>query len=270
MVKATIVVDNFCQKQGLYAEWGYSMFIETPSGNLLWDTGGILHVLEHNLRALGINPASVQNIALSHGHFDHTSGLIDMLRLAPDAALWASENVARKRWGDADASRAGGGGALFAALPIRKVEPYAEILPEVIAFTVPQDERDPRFLNHDNMFEETPAGDKIHDTFADDVSLLIKGERGWSVVLGCAHAGLPNILRHVEKTFGVTAFDTITGGTHLCGASCDAYPTWMTALREVPVKRWRVNHCTGFRAAAELARHFPDVDWAGAGSVLTF
>ena len=35
MVSATIVIDNHCQKQGLYAEWGFSVFIETPSGNLL-------------------------------------------------------------------------------------------------------------------------------------------------------------------------------------------------------------------------------------------
>ena len=269
MVKATVVIDNFCQKQGLYAEWGYSLFVETPSGNLLWDTGGILHVLEHNLRVLGISPASVQNIAFSHGHFDHTSGLIDMLRLAPTAKLWASANIVRMRWGDADASRAGGGGPLFAGLPFRHVEPYAEILPEVIAFTVPEEERDAAFLNHDHMFEEKEKGKKIPDSFADDVSLLIRGDRGWSLVLGCAHAGLPNIIRHVQKTFGVDAFDTITGGTHLCGATCDAYPRWMSALSDVPVRRWRVNHCTGFKAAAELARHFDDVDWAGAGTVLT-
>ena len=55
MTSVTIVVDNFCQRQGLYAEWGFSAFIRTPSGNLLWDTGGILHVLLHNLRALAFD-----------------------------------------------------------------------------------------------------------------------------------------------------------------------------------------------------------------------
>ena len=87
MTSVTIVVDNFCQRQGLYAEWGFSAFIRTPSGNLLWDTGGILHVLLHNLRALGIRPEGVENLALSHGHFDHASGLTDILRVAPSAKL---------------------------------------------------------------------------------------------------------------------------------------------------------------------------------------
>lgn len=53
------------------------------------------------LRTLGIQPESIQNIALSHGHFDHTSGLIDVLCLAPEAKLCASPDIVRMRWGDA-------------------------------------------------------------------------------------------------------------------------------------------------------------------------
>ncbi len=268
MNRATIVVDNFCQRQGLYAEWGFSVFIETPSGNLLWDTGGILHVLLHNLRALGIRPERIENVALSHGHFDHASGLADVLRMAPSAKLWASREIARLRWGDADASRASGGGPLFAGLPITAVEGGVHILPEVIAFTVPESERDSRFVVFDNMFETGSAGEKIPDTFADDVSLLVRGDNGWSVVLGCAHAGLPNILNYAMKEFGIKSFDAVTGGTHLSGARPEELPVWMDALSRIPVRRWRVNHCTGFKAAAALARRFDDVDWAGAGSVL--
>ena len=270
MIKATVVIDNFCQRQGLLSEWGFSLFIETPDGNLLWDTGGICRVLEHNLRFLGIDPARIENIALSHGHFDHTSGLIDMIRLAPDAKLWASPEIGRQRWSDANAERNGGGGPLFQALPIHAVAPEAAILPGITAFTVPESCRDPRFVISTDMFEARLDGTKIPDTFADDISLLVQGKRGASLILGCAHAGLPNILGYVKTHFGVTAFDTITGGTHLCGASREALPSWLDALAEVPVRRWRVNHCTGFYAAAALARRFDDVDWAGAGTVLTF
>lgn len=271
MVSATIVIDNHCQKQGLYAEWGFSVFIETPSGNLLWDTGGILHVLEHNLRTLGIQPESIQNIALSHGHFDHTSGLIDVLRLAPEAKLWASPDIVRMRWGDANARRASGGGPLFASLPIRKVIRPTFILPEVIAFTVPEEYRDQRFVTAKHMFETDSEGDRVPDTFSDDMSLLVKGDRGYSLVLGCAHAGVPNILKFIAQEIGVDALDTVTGGTHLSGADPEDLPLWMETLRRLmPIRRWRVNHCTGFKAAALLSKNFDDVDWAGAGVKLTF
>ena len=42
-MKLTVVVDNFCQKQGLLAEWGYSSWLETKDTNILLDTAGICH-----------------------------------------------------------------------------------------------------------------------------------------------------------------------------------------------------------------------------------
>ena len=72
------------------------------------------------------------------------------------------------------------------------------------------------------------------------------------------------------KRFGIEGLDAVTGGAHLSGACSEELPVWMDALAAVPVRRWRVNHCTGFRTAAALAGRFDDVDWAGAGAVLTF
>ena len=188
--------------------------------------------------------------------------------MAPSAKLWASREIARLRWGDADASRASGGGPLFAGLPFTPVDGGVEILPEVIAFTVPADERDPRFLVFDNMFETGATGDKVPDTFADDVSLLVKGSAGWSVVSVLMRSSQP-FTNYAMKRSGIEGFDAVTGGTHLSGACSEELPVWMDALAAVPVRRWRVNHCTGFRAAAALAGRFDDVDWAGAGAVLT-
>ena len=265
MVRATIVVENMCQQQGLLAEWGYSVFLENPSGNMLWDTGGYLHVLEHNLRTLQLDIDSIRHIGLSHSHFDHTAGLLDVLRLCPRAQLWGAKALTVPRWGDADHARNGGGGSIFENLNYTPVDPWREIMPEVIAFTVPQSARDPRFVNSKNMWEETPDGEIIPDTFQDDVSLLVKGDRGYSLVLGCAHAGLPNIMRYAAVTFDIDRFDTVMGGTHLVAASDEDLPVWMDALQTIPVNRWRPNHCTGFKAAAHLAKLFDDVLWAGAG-----
>lgn len=215
---------------------------------------------------MGFDPKTVNEIVLSHGHFDHTSGLFDMIRLAPEARIWAGLGVGEERRCDADARRLGGGGALFEHLEFNSVNPYKEIAPGVTAFVVPKEERDECFIGHKGMWCVDEHGDIIPDTFADDLSILVKGEKGYSVLLGCAHTGLPNILRYIRKTFGVDSFDTILGGTHLCIMEPEHYDTWMGALTEFKVKHWRPNHCTGFRAAAELARRFDNVDWAGAGS----
>lgn len=145
---------------------------------------------------------------------------------------------------------------------------WAQITEEVISFTVPQAARDPRFVNSKNMWEQKEDGAIVPDTFADDLSLLVKGDKGVSVVLGCAHAGLPNILNYAQKTFGIREFDTVLGGTHLSAADPDELPLWIEALKQFKVKCWRPNHCTGFKAAAAMARAFDDVDWAGCGAKL--
>ena len=143
---------------------------------------------------------------------------------------------------------------------------FVEIAPGVTAFTVPSTERDPRWVCTRHMFERTDSGEIVPDTFADDVSLLVQSEKGASVLLGCAHAGLPNILRYASRTFGINRFHTVLGGTHLSGVAPADYPLWIQELTQYKVEHWRLCHCTGFKAAAELARTFNDVDWAAAGT----
>lgn len=267
-VQLTVVVENQTSSQKLLAEWGWCVWLQDADRAVMLDTGGIQHTLTRNLEVLGLDACRVGDIVLSHGHFDHTSGLIDMLRLAPHARLWAAPTVGRERLGDAQGVRCSGGGALLAGLPIQKVDPVCQVTPEITAFTVPVAERDPRWLTPGRLFERDACGAIVPDTFEDDLSLLVKTPRGASLVLGCAHAGLSNILDYAVRTFGVDAFDTVIGGTHLGSVAGEDLPAWMEKLSEFSVRRWRPAHCTGFRAAAALSRYFSDVDWAPAGTVL--
>lgn len=54
-MRITVVVDNHCSKSGLYAEWGYSAYLETESGNLLLDTAGPMNVLEPLLSKINLS-----------------------------------------------------------------------------------------------------------------------------------------------------------------------------------------------------------------------
>lgn len=267
-MQLTVVVENFCQKQGLLAEWGYAVLLDTPEARVLLDTGGYCHTLTHNFKVLGIAPYSIDHIVLSHGHFDHTSGLIDVMRLNPQARVWAASAVGIEKRCDADQKRNGGGGACIKAACTDFIENYAHITEAITAFTVPLKARDPRFMNIKDMWQIMPDGQLGPDLFEDDLSLLVKSELGYSLVLGCAHAGLPNIMRHVQETFGVNEFHTVIGGTHLCAATDDTLPIWLEALKAFGVKHWRPNHCTGFKAACEIAKVFEDVQWAGCGTKL--
>lgn len=142
-MQLTVVVENQTSSQNLLAEWGYSAWLQTEDAVILLDTGGIQHTLHHNLTALGLNARRITDLVLSHGHFDHTSGVMDVLRLAPHARVWAAPGIGRERLGDADAKRASGGGSMLAGLAFSPIDPFVEIAPGVTAFTVPATERDP-------------------------------------------------------------------------------------------------------------------------------
>lgn len=265
-MQLTVVVENQTSSQQLLAEWGYCAWLQSDERVVLLDTGGIQHTLCHNLAALRLAPSRITDLVLSHGHFDHTSGIMDVLRLAPKTQLWAAPGIGRERLGDADAKRYSGGGMLLAGLPITPIAPYVDVTDNITAFTVPQAERDPRWVCTRHMFERSDDNQIIPDTFADDVSVLVRTPKGASILLGCAHAGLPNILAYARKTFGIESFHTVLGGTHLSAVTPDDYPLWMQELSQYKVKHWRPCHCTGFKAAAALAKQFDDVDWAAAGT----
>ncbi len=266
----TVLTDNLCCRNGLRAEWGYAACLETNDGVVLLDTGASGSVLLHNMGVLGLAPEAVTDICLSHGHFDHTGGLSDVLRKAPRARIWAAAGVDReRRSGTAPVpERINGGGPQLRLLGLHPVEEATAVLPGVTAFCVPQAYRDPAWTCRDGLWERADDGTFRPDTFADDVSLLVQGAHGFSLLLGCAHAGLPNILAHVYERFGISELYAVIGGTHLSLVPEARLPAWIARLSGFRVRRWRPNHCTGFRAAALLAAACPDTDWCGAGSRL--
>ena len=78
MLKITTLSENTADNLGLLAEWGLSILMETGDANILLDTGQTISVT-HNAKALGIDLQKVDKIVLSHGHADHTGGLVNVL-----------------------------------------------------------------------------------------------------------------------------------------------------------------------------------------------
>ncbi|HRU04958.1 MAG TPA: MBL fold metallo-hydrolase, partial [Candidatus Brocadiia bacterium] len=83
------LVDDRAERPGLEAEHGLSFYIEADGAPVLLDTGRSGGVLARNAAALGVDLGHVGAIVLSHGHYDHTGGLADALRLAPNARVFA-------------------------------------------------------------------------------------------------------------------------------------------------------------------------------------
>ena len=79
-MKITIIYDNTTIRNDLRADWGFSALVEVEdTPGILFDTGGNGNILLGNMEKLGIDPASIDEVFISHAHLDHTGGLSDFL-----------------------------------------------------------------------------------------------------------------------------------------------------------------------------------------------
>jgi metal-dependent hydrolase (beta-lactamase superfamily II) len=87
-MKVTIIYDNEAWQPGLEAAWGFSCLVEANGQRLLFDTGGRGAILLQNLETLNLDPGSISEIFISHGHWDHLGGLAELLGLNRDVRVY--------------------------------------------------------------------------------------------------------------------------------------------------------------------------------------
>jgi 7,8-dihydropterin-6-yl-methyl-4-(beta-D-ribofuranosyl)aminobenzene 5'-phosphate synthase len=79
------------------------------------------------------------------------------------------------------------------------------------------------------------------------------------IILGCAHRGPINTVRHAQQITGVEQVHTVVGGTHLLRASEERVLITAAAFQEMGARRVGVSHCTGLHSAMLLAQQLGDV-----------
>lgn len=82
-MKITILYDNDSVNDRLVPDWGFAALIEAFGRTILFDTGAKAQILTDNMNALGIEPEAIEEIFISHDHWDHTGGLSAILERKP-------------------------------------------------------------------------------------------------------------------------------------------------------------------------------------------
>ena len=87
-MKITIVYDNTAFRKDLQANWGFSAIVEIKERKILFDTGANGTILLSNMQKLEINPKEIEEIFISHSHFDHTGGLSAFFDQNNEVKVW--------------------------------------------------------------------------------------------------------------------------------------------------------------------------------------
>ena len=82
-MKIIIIYDNEVWGKGLRADWGFSCLVDAYERKILFDTGSDGFILLENMKKLHIEPEMIQEVFISHAHFDHTGGLPSFLEANP-------------------------------------------------------------------------------------------------------------------------------------------------------------------------------------------
>ncbi len=259
--RVTILCENSVGPvSGTLGEHGFSVLIEWDGGSLLFDTGQGFTLL-HNAQRMNKNLHQVTEVALSHGHYDHSGGLLPLVRTCGPKTVYAHPAVFQERYRHKDT-----GESLSLGMPYPRsylegqgvtfnlAEGYREIVPGIfLTGSVPR--RTAFELGDSGLFSDRCACTK--DSFDDDQSLVIVSPKGLTVVLGCCHAGLINTLNYVSEVTGRSDIYAVIGGTHLGFCSAEQFEQTCAELSGRGIKRLAVSHCTGFMAACQLQRRFP-------------
>lgn len=80
-MKITIIYDNTSFDNNLESDWGFSALIEAKdTPRILFDTGTNGKILLDNMSKLDIDPLSIEEVFISHAHYDHVGGLKEFLK----------------------------------------------------------------------------------------------------------------------------------------------------------------------------------------------
>lgn len=221
-IKMTVLYDNYQATEGTRTEWGFSCLIEGTEKTILFDTGGDAEAFMHNVERLNADLKKVDQIVISHNHWDHIGGLPAVLEKNPKPPVY---------------------------IPYSFPYDFVRTVEKAQGRVVPV--KDPVEIC-ENVYLTGQMGDQIKEQ-----SLILNTSQGSVIVTGCSHQGIVNIVKKAREIFDKDIL-LVFGGFHLMQHSDGQVRDIIRSFRELGVQKCGATHCTGDRQIALFKEAFGD------------
>ena len=268
----TLIENDSCDVR-LTEEFGLSLLVRCPAGNLLFDMGKSAQ-FSHNAEILEQNLTKVDCAIISHAHYDHGGGLAAFAQNNTSAPIY----IGREADGDFLADkRAKIHPALHpiinpwlkrspfffryvgldkAVLKLNReritvVEEILEIKKDV--YLLPSVKRSIPLVVGNKFLWKKKDNILQPDTFDHELIMVIRQKSGLTVFTGCGHRGILNMVNTVKHTFPDEKITAVVGGFHLAlrpgkpqiAGTEDEIVAIARKIKQSGVEHIISGHCTG-------------------------
>jgi 7,8-dihydropterin-6-yl-methyl-4-(beta-D-ribofuranosyl)aminobenzene 5'-phosphate synthase len=229
----TVIYDNNAFNPKLKTGWGFSCIVKGTEKTLLFDTGSDNEILLSNMESLGIDPAEIKLVVLSHNHWDHVGGLFRFLKVNSKVEIWLPKSFSDN----------------FKA----RIKNYKACYQEIT--------------------DSARIGEGVYSTgemgtWIKEQSLILKTDKGLVVITGCAHPGIVEIVAKTKNWLKEKVY-LVLGGFHLSGCSDRELKNIIGQFRKLGVEKVGPCHCSGERCRELFKREYhEDFVEIAAGSIL--
>ena len=262
------ILSTMLSQRGI-GEWGFSALVEADSIRLLFDAGGREKTVLENCKELNIDLSNVYSLVLSHNHGDHTIGWLPLRNAIKatnpnalslthvanglfDTRISSSGDENKSRQKDSLLYIQTGG-------KIKVHNGFSEIYPGIyLTGPVPRKYPEKNYgLGGNISRKKDSVGNIVEDIIPEDMSLVIRTEKGLVLLSGCGHSGIINTVTHVQNNLKNQPLLAAIGGFHLLENSDEQIKWTAEQLKGSGLRYFMGAHCTGIEPVYQIR------DWAG-------
>lgn len=212
-MKITALMENTACDDSLCTEHGLSLYIEVMGKKILFDTG-MSDKFISNAKALGIDATDADMCIISHGHYDHGGGIEAFLDKNKTSPVYIRKMAFDEHYGVV-ADNVKNIGLDTSLLPNSQFSFTSELqkIDENMTLFSLVPPYEPIYASSGAQ-REVIDGEIVHDRFHHEQNLVINENGKYTLIAGCAHSGIYNIITHFHELFGCYPA-VVIGGFHL-------------------------------------------------------